>query len=122
MEPAPCKVVGDSNADGCSFLPQAVDPFLVARPADEHRPGEVGVDNIPGLFRAKGRIAQFQSSARHFQIWLARNGAAIKAIDDAVLRRFRHHDCRCVRTKRGHLLRRERPDAAGSSCRGPSGW
>ena len=43
----------------------------------------------------EGRIRCLRASARHFLVWLGQEGIDIGAIDDAVLRRFRRHDCRC---------------------------
>ena len=42
-----------------------------------------------------GRIRCLRASARHFLVWLDQEGIEIVVIDDAVLRRFRRHDCRC---------------------------
>ena len=49
----------------------------------------------------------FGVSARHFLIWLETDGIALEAVDAAVLRRFRDHDCRCVRTKHGYGYKRD---------------
>ena len=48
---------------------------------------------------SKGLVPIFRASARHFLVWLERDGGRLDGIDDAVLRRFRHHDCRCPRSK-----------------------
>ena len=48
---------------------------------------------------SKGLIPSIRASARHFLIWLERDGGRLDGIDDAVLWRFRHHDCRCPRSK-----------------------
>lgn len=79
-----------------------------------HEAGEPGprylsefVEHLRREGMSERRIAQLRSSAWHFLVWLERDGTALEAIDDAVLRRFRHHDCRCVRTKRGHLSWRD---------------
>ena len=47
------------------------------------------------------QVNLFRSSARHFLIWLPADGTPLESVDDAVLRRFHHHDCRCVRTRNG---------------------
>lgn len=50
-------------------------------------------------------IAVAVGSSRHFLIWLHNDGTAIERVDDAVLRRFRHHDCRaarCTHPRNGH--------------------
>ena len=52
-------------------------------------------------------VTRFRVSARHFLIWLETDGIALEAVDAAVLRRFRDHDCRCVRTKHGHGYKRD---------------
>ena len=41
------------------------------------------------------RIRCLRASARHFLVWLDQEGIEIGVIDDAVLQRFRRHDCRC---------------------------
>ena len=43
----------------------------------------------------EGRIRCLRASARHFLVWLGQEDIDIGVIDDAVLRRFRRHDCRC---------------------------
>ena len=43
-------------------------------------------------------------SARHFLVWLRRSGIPLGGIDDAVLRRFRDHDCTCPRHPNGGAL------------------
>ena len=46
---------------------------------------------------SKGLVPIFRASARHFLVWLERDGGRLDGIDDAVLRG--HHDCRCPRSK-----------------------
>lgn len=65
------------------------------------------VEHLRQAGLSENRIVRLRTSARHFLIWLERDGTALEAIDDAVLRRFRHHDCRCARTKRGHFYKEE---------------
>ncbi|MXX87765.1 MAG: tyrosine-type recombinase/integrase [Boseongicola sp. SB0677_bin_26] len=49
-------------------------------------------------------------SARHFLIWLKRSGIRLDSVDDAVLRRFRDHDCTCPRHPNGGgLYKRHAP-------------
>ena len=43
----------------------------------------------------ESRIRCLRASARHFLVWLGQEDIDIGVIDDAVLRRFRRHDCRC---------------------------
>ena len=50
---------------------------------------------------SKSQFNLFRSSARHFLIWLPGDGTPLDSVDDDVLRRFHHHDCRCVRTRNG---------------------
>ena len=47
-------------------------------------------------------------SARHFLVWLRRSGIPLGGIDDAVLRRFRDHDCTCPRHPNGGALYKRR--------------
>ncbi len=64
-----------------------------------------------------GRIRCLRASARHFLVWLDREGIEIDAIDDAVLRRFRRHDCRCPgmeRERRKMLAGRSRQFVSGA--------
>ena len=53
--------------------------------------------------RSEAQVKLFRSSARHFLIWLATDETPLESVDDTVLRRFHHHDCRCVRTRNGHV-------------------
>ena len=48
----------------------------------------------------EGRIRCLRASARHFLVWLGQEDIDIGVIDDAVLRRFRRHDCRCTGMER----------------------
>ena len=64
-----------------------------------------------------GRIRNLRASARHFLVWLDQEGIEIGVIDDAVLRRFRRHDCRCPgmeRERRKMLARRSRQFVSGA--------
>ena len=64
-----------------------------------------------------GRIRNLRASARHFLVWLDQEGIEIGWIDDAVLRRFRRHDCRCPgmeRERRKMLARRSRQFVSGA--------
>ena len=65
------------------------------------------VDHLKQGGSSEPHVIRCRASARHFLLWLERDGTALEAIDDAVLQRFRHHDCRCVRTKHGHLYKRD---------------
>ena len=48
----------------------------------------------------ESRIRCLRASAHHFLVWLGQEDIDIGVIDDAVLRRFRRHDCRCPRMER----------------------
>ena len=64
-----------------------------------------------------GRIRCLRASARHFLVWLDQEGIDIGVIDDAVLRRFRRHHCRCPgmeRERRKMLARRSRQFISGA--------
>lgn len=55
--------------------------------------------------------------ARHFLVWLERDGTSIETVDDVVLKRFRDHDCRCARPRHGHYrvyVRRPRKLMSGA--------
>ena len=54
------------------------------------------------------QVVGVQRASRHFLIWLQSDGTTIDEVDDAVLRRFRHHDCGCVHTRNGHYKRHGR--------------
>src|SRR5215475_322086 len=40
-------------------------------------------------------VALYKAAARHFLYWIEQQGLAVSAIDDAVVRRFEKHRCRC---------------------------
>ena len=64
-----------------------------------------------------GRIRCLRASARHFLVCLDQEGIDIGVIDDAVLRRFRRHHCRCPgmeRERRKMLARRSRQFISGA--------
>lgn len=64
-----------------------------------------------------GRIRCLRASARHFLVWLDREGIEIGVVDGAVLRRFRRHDCRCPgmeRERRKMLAGRSRQFVSGA--------
>jgi len=44
---------------------------------------------------AAGSAALYKAAARHFLFWTEQQGIAVSAIDDAVVRRFEKHRCRC---------------------------
>ena len=48
----------------------------------------------------ESRIRCLRASARHFLVWLDQEDIDIGVIDDAVLQRFRRHDCRCPSMER----------------------
>ena len=65
----------------------------------------------------EGRIRCLRASARHFLVWLDQEDIEIGVIDDAVLRRFRRHDCRCPgmeRERRKMLAGRSRQFVSGA--------
>ena len=65
----------------------------------------------------EGRIRCLRASARHFLVWLGQEDIDIGVIDDAVLRRFRRHDCRCPgmeRERRKMLTGRSRQFVSGA--------
>ena len=65
----------------------------------------------------EGRIRCLRASARHFLVWLGQEDIDIGVIDDAVLRRFRRHDCRCPsmeRERRKMLAGRSRQFVSGA--------
>ena len=45
-------------------------------------------------------VADYEASARHFAQWLQLAGIAVGRIDDAVVRRFARHRCRCPGARR----------------------
>ena len=64
-----------------------------------------------------GRIRCLRASARHFLVWLDQEGIEIGVVDDAVLRRFRRHHCRCPgmeRERRKMLAGRSRQFVSGA--------
>ena len=77
-----------------------------------------GIRRIPeagGL--TAGRIRCLRALARHFLVWLDQEDIEIGVIDDAVLRRFRRHDCRCTgmeRERRKMLPGRSRKFVSGA--------
>jgi len=48
----------------------------------------------------ESRVRCLRASARHFLVWLGQEDIDIGVIDDAVLQRFRRHDCRCLGMER----------------------
>ncbi|HEX7783966.1 MAG TPA: tyrosine-type recombinase/integrase [Sphingomicrobium sp.] len=44
---------------------------------------------------ATGAGALHKAAARHFLFWIERQGITVSAVDDAVVRRFEEHACRC---------------------------
>ena len=56
---------------------------------------EAFLDHLKREGLSASRIRQLRISARHFLAWLIREGIETADVDDAVLRRFRRHDCRC---------------------------
>ena len=57
-----------------------------------------------------GSIHKTLGSARHFLVWLRCSGIKLPHVDDAVLRRFRDHDCVCLPHKcGGGLYKRHAP-------------
>lgn len=44
---------------------------------------------------AAGSAALYKAAARHFLFWIEQRGIAVSAVDDAVVRRFEKHRCRC---------------------------
>ena len=65
----------------------------------------------------EGRIRCLRASARHFLVWLGQEDIDIGVIDDAALRRFRRHDCRCPgmeRERRKMLAGRSRQFVSGA--------
>ena len=64
-----------------------------------------------------GWIRCLRASARHFLVWLDQEDIEIGVVDDAVLRRFRRHDCRCTgmeRERRKMLPGRSRKFVSGA--------
>ena len=61
-------------------------------------------------------IPNFPGSVKHFLVWLQLGRIGIGKIDNAVLRRFRNHHCRCPRPKGERYLnstKRERGSCPG---------
>ena len=56
---------------------------------------EAFLDHLKEEGLSPSRVRHLRISARHFLVWLAREGITFEEIDDVVLRRFRRHDCRC---------------------------
>jgi site-specific recombinase XerD len=44
---------------------------------------------------AAGSAALYKAAARHFLFWIEQQGIAVSAVDDAVVRSFEKHRCRC---------------------------
>ena len=61
-------------------------------------------------------IPNFPGTVKHFLVWLRVQGLTIEKIDDAVLRRFRNHHCRCPRPKGERYLNSTKRDK-GLMCR-----
>ncbi|MFC6623529.1 tyrosine-type recombinase/integrase [Novosphingobium panipatense] len=47
------------------------------------------------LGSAAGSAALYKAAARHFLFWIEQQGIAVSTVDDAVVRRFEKHRCRC---------------------------
>src|SRR5215207_7461179 len=45
-------------------------------------------------------ISGYEHSARHFADWLCRSNIELSRVDEAVVRRFARHRCRCPGTRR----------------------
>ena len=63
------------------------------------------------------QIHRLVGHARHFLVWLERDGTSIETVDDVVLKRFRDHDCRCARPRHGRYrvyVRRPRKLLSGA--------
>lgn len=86
---APCSVPGSGQDPFRGFLPEFLDWLEKA-----------------GL--SANQITSALGASRHFLIWLRDDGTSIDRIDGAVLRRFRHHDCRCAHARYGHYKRKRR--------------
>ncbi len=56
------------------------------------------VDYLRRCDFTENTISSLWRSARHLLVWLHQEGVAIVSVDDAVLRRFRHHECGCAGT------------------------
>ena len=65
------------------------------------------VEHLKQTGAREWQVKEFRSSARHFLDFLERDGTGVEAINDAVLRRYRHHDCQCADTKRSRRYKRE---------------
>ena len=74
------------------------------------------IDHLKQEGLTEGRVRCLRASARHFLVWLGQEDIDIGVIDDAVLRRFRRHDCRCPT-----MERERRKMLAGPSRRFASG-
>lgn len=60
-------------------------------------------------------IERTLGSSRHFLVWLRRGGVPLHRVDDAVLRRFRDHDCVCPPHQNGGgLYKRNAPPPRGT--------
>ena len=60
-------------------------------------------------------IEKALGSARHFLVWLMRSGVPLQTVDDAVLRRFRDHNCVCPPHQHGGgLYKRNAPPPPGT--------
>ena len=87
--------------------PKTAAPFAVSTSGRDPFRGFLPefVDWLERTGLSANQVAVAVGSSRHFLIWLHNDGAAIERVDDAVLSRFRHHDCRaarCTHSRNGH--------------------
>jgi len=74
---------------------------------------------------ATGYLQEFPGPAKHFLVWLDRNGIGLDAVDGDVVHKFLTHDCDCPRPpgeryQQRHVLKPAfRGGASSTSC---SSW
>ena len=81
-------------------LPHASSPRSGTSPDSFHGCLAPFIQHLKQEGLTEGRIRCLRASARHFLVWLGLEDIDIGVADDAVLRRFRRHDCRCPKMER----------------------
>ncbi len=63
------------------------------------------VEHLKNEGLSEGRVRTLRLGARHFLLWLDRQGIPVEAVDHGVLCGFRRHDCHCPGMTEQHRLR-----------------
>ena len=63
------------------------------------------VEHLKSEGLSEGRVRTLRLGARHFLLWLDRQGIPVEAVDHGVLCGFRRHDCHCPGMTEQHRLR-----------------